>query len=84
MTSINIIFDGPPGPEGPRFVEIEDDAGKSMRVGDWAEHRPEGHEDDGLWRLRISLAELMELGAAQRAGQDVTAGYVPELPEEGR
>lgn len=84
MSAINIIFSGPPGPEGPRLVEIEDEQGQSIRIGDWSEHRPEGYEDSGLWKLRISLAELMELGAAQRAGQDLTAGYVPELPEEGR
>lgn len=80
MSAINIIFDGPPGPHGPRFVEVEDDAGNSVRVGDWAEHQPEGYEHEGFWRLRISLAELMELAATQRTGQDLTAGA--ELPEE--
>lgn len=44
---INIIFDGPPGPEAPRFIEVEDDAGKSISVGVWNE-RP-----DSLWGLRI-------------------------------
>lgn len=57
MTSINIIFDGPPGPDGGRFVEIENDRGESIRVGEWeADPRPE-HE--GLWRLRISLADAL-------------------------
>ncbi|MFZ4617718.1 MAG: hypothetical protein ACOYM2_16165 [Rectinemataceae bacterium] len=31
--AINILFDGPPGPEGGRFVEVEDGAGKSISVG---------------------------------------------------
>lgn len=51
MRFINFIFDGPPGPDGGRFVEVEDDEGKSIRVGQWeADPRP-GHE--GLWRLRL-------------------------------
>ena len=45
--AINIVFDGPPGPESGRFVEVEDDEGKSISVGEWYE-RP-----DGLWALRI-------------------------------
>lgn len=82
MSAINVIFDGHPGPEGPRFVEIEDDHGKSIRIGDWSEHQPEGYEHEGFWKLRITLAELMELGALERAGQDLTAGATIELPEE--
>ena len=26
-----IIFDGPPGPDGPRFIEVETSAGESVR-----------------------------------------------------
>ena len=44
---INIIFDGPPGPEAGRFVEIELDSGESVTIGEWSQ-RP-----DGLWSLRI-------------------------------
>lgn len=29
---INIVFDGPPGPEGPRLVSIEDDQGRSVTI----------------------------------------------------
>ena len=45
---INIIFDGPPGPDGAQFVEVETDDGKSINVGEWIER------DDGLWALRIT------------------------------
>lgn len=56
MPFINVIFDGPPGPEGGRFVEVEDEHGRSIRVGEWeADPRPE-HE--GLWRLRIPATAL--------------------------
>jgi hypothetical protein len=44
---IDIVFDGPPGPEAGRFVEVEDDAGKSIKFGEWVE-RP-----DGYWVLRL-------------------------------
>ena len=46
--AINIVFDGPPGPEGPRFIEVETDDGYSIPVGEWQE-RP-----DGDWALRIA------------------------------
>ncbi len=45
---INIVFDGPPGPEAGRFVDSETDDGKGIRVGEWIE-RP-----DGTWALRIT------------------------------
>jgi hypothetical protein len=47
---INIVFDGPPGREGPQFVEVEDDVGHSIRVGEWVSL------GDGFWALRIECA----------------------------
>jgi hypothetical protein len=46
---IDIVFDGPPGPNSGRFVEVEDEAGRSVDVGDWIE------SDDGYWALRIQI-----------------------------
>jgi hypothetical protein len=46
---INIIFDGPPGPDGCRFIEVETDDGHSLSVGEWMP-RP-----DGRWALRITV-----------------------------
>lgn len=43
---IEIVFDGPPGPEAGRFVEVERD-GRSVSVGEWARRH------DGYWVLRI-------------------------------
>ena len=45
---IDIVFDGPPGPEAGRFVEVEDAAGKSIRIGEWIEQ-----PDTKTWVLRI-------------------------------
>ena len=47
MGETNVIFDGPPGPEGrPRFIEVEDEHGNSITCS-WRQ-RP-----DGLWALVI-------------------------------
>jgi hypothetical protein len=44
---VDIVFDGPPGPLAPAFVEVEDDQGRSIRFGEWVER------DDGEWVLRV-------------------------------
>lgn len=49
MKHINIIFDGPPSHESGRFVEVEDDSGNSINIGEWIQ-RP-----DGYWALRIPI-----------------------------
>ncbi len=60
---INIVFDGPPGPEGPRFIEVETDDGRSIRIGEWQERQ------DGNWVLRI--ATLQSFRTAQDGCVDV-------------
>lgn len=47
---LDIVFDGPPGPEGGRFVEVENPAGESIRFGTWVQR------DDGYWALRIAVS----------------------------
>ena len=37
MSNLNFIFDGPPGPEAGRFVEVENDEGRSVNVGEWTQ-----------------------------------------------
>ena len=32
---IHIVFDGPPGPESGRFVEVETPWGRSIKAGEW-------------------------------------------------
>ena len=46
MDYIDIVFDGPPSPEGARFVEVEDSRGRSINFGEWVR--------DGYWALRIA------------------------------
>ena len=54
---IDVVFDGPPGPEPGRFVEVEDESGRSIDVGEWVERA------DGYWGLRFRIsAAAMEQG----------------------
>ena len=46
---VDFVFDGPPGPEGPRFVEVEDVTGRGVSVGEWIDR------GNGLWALRVKL-----------------------------
>jgi hypothetical protein len=46
---IDIVFDGPPGHESGRFVEVENDSGASINFGEWVKR------DDGYWALRITM-----------------------------
>jgi hypothetical protein len=44
---VDVVFTGPPRPEPPGFVEVEDDEGRSTRYGQWLQR------DDGAGVLRI-------------------------------
>lgn len=46
---INVVFDGPPDHTAPRFIEVEDSAGRSINIGAWMKR------DDGYWELRLPL-----------------------------
>lgn len=48
---IDIRFDGPPSHEAPRFIEVEDPAGASVKVGEWI-------NDGGEWLLRIKPEDI--------------------------
>ena len=49
MRYIDVVFDAPPGPDGGRFVEVEDHNGKAISIGEWLESA------NGLWVLRIPM-----------------------------
>lgn len=62
--ALHILFDGPPGPEAGRFVEVETPDGRSVNAGTWHE-RP-----DGYWELRILTALRASTGTPAE-GEDV-------------
>lgn len=45
---IDIVFDGPPSSETGRFVEVENDQGASIKLGEWVDR------GDGYWALRVN------------------------------
>lgn len=45
-STVEIVFDGPPGAEPGRFIEVEQD-GKSISFGRWVDR------GDGTWALRL-------------------------------
>lgn len=45
MKKVHLVFDGYPGPKGCKFIEAEDDSGKSINVGEWLPR------EDGLTEL---------------------------------
>jgi len=55
---IRIVFDGPPSHEAGRFVEVENEHGESIKVGEWVKR------EDGLWELRLEAVED-EVGEAE-------------------
>ena len=54
MSYLQIVFDGPPGPKGGRFVEVEDANGCSVRLGEWIER------EDGYWVLMFDRDDVEE------------------------
>ena len=46
-THVDIVFDGSPGHDPPRFIEVEDHEGKSISFGEWVKRA------DGYHVLRI-------------------------------
>ena len=65
---IDIVFDGPPGPVCGRFVEVEDQDGKSINAGEWIQR------DDGYWVLRFKdRTENAEADTALLDSLDVLA-----------
>jgi hypothetical protein len=47
LKPVDVVFDGPPGHESGRFVEVENGEGKSLNVGTWIDRK------DGMWALRV-------------------------------
>jgi hypothetical protein len=44
---VDIVFDGPPAHNAGRFVEVENDEGKSIKFGEWVERK------DGFWARNV-------------------------------
>jgi len=81
---VDIVFDGPPGPEGNRFIEVEDASGRSIAFGEWIERQ------DRRWVLRITAADfqkprrIVDVAEVQAALDRVAERVRREGPGNGR
>ena len=70
---VNIIFDGPPGPESGRFIESETDSGEGVNTGEWIERL------DGTWALRIAVPSEAKIRRdALRQVREVVTGLAAD------
>lgn len=49
---VDVVFDGPPGPEPGRFVECEDPSGKSVVAGRWIEKKVGADKTYSVLRIK--------------------------------
>ncbi len=54
IATIMVVFDGPPGHQSGRFVEVEDEQGHSINVGEWVER------GDGYHALKLQVVIQVE------------------------
>jgi hypothetical protein len=74
-TFVDVVFDGSPGPEGGRFLEVENESGASVKVGEWIDR------GNGLWALRIQQQPTWaEIATLCHHGSVICAlcNFVPE------
>ncbi|WP_312903765.1 hypothetical protein [Stutzerimonas nitrititolerans] len=79
---LRIVFDGPPGPEAGRFVEVENADGFSVNAGEWKQRA------DGLWELVLHSAPqpeqsgLLEALTKCVASLDQLLPYLAKVPAD--
>lgn len=74
MSYFDIVFDGPPSQPAPRFVEVENEQGASVKVGEWVER------DDGYWVLRLEGYVRLD-GVDVEALREALTEYRPVVAE---
>ena len=48
---LRVVFDGPPGPEAGRFVEVEREDGSGVDAGEWKDI------GGGMWALYLNVID---------------------------
>ena len=76
MSTIDIVFDGPPGPESGRFVEVENAEGHSIKFGEWVKRA------DGYWVFRIEQHSLPVAGYTAQSDAKVALVNEFKVDEE--
>lgn len=75
---IDIVFDGPPGPESGRFVEVENEQGQSISTGEWVDPATNPDEMNMLWRLRLKVKPGLNALAAKINATAAAHGFWDE------
>lgn len=65
IQELHIVFDNPPGHEGPRFIECEDADGKSVNAGHWYKR------DDGYWELVVKKLPVVDRRTQEEKDYDM-------------
>lgn len=58
---VDIVFDGPPDHHAPRFIEVEDENGRSLPFARWVKR------EDGNWAIRL-VPDVSDLPHVHLAG----------------
>lgn len=64
IQTVHVVFDGPPGPEAGRFIEVETLDGVGITVGTWV------HRDDGYWVLELDVIPRVRTPSRSQAMSD--------------
>jgi hypothetical protein len=75
---IDIVFDGPPGANPGRFVEVENESGESICAGEWIDR------GDGMWALRVQVAVAPDQTVVSRGALQVAINMLRRDEAEGR
>lgn len=73
---IDVVFDGPPSHVSGRFVEVEDDQGKSVHVGEWIGPPEDSNPFEGVpfWRLRIPCDDFYDMDRLAAEIHEISTG----------
>jgi len=70
MLELHVVCDGPPGPEAGRFVELEDESGKSLSFGRWEQR-------GDFWHLVLPVGMPPEVVDACKELEGATLNWPP-------
>lgn len=67
--TIDVVFDGPPGPVSGRFIEVENMQGAGVKVGEWIER------ENGTWALRLVVVDPCSPETLDQAAKAAEEAY---------
>lgn len=71
MREYHFVCDGPPSHDAGRFVELEDESGKSINPGRWK-------QVGSLWHLIVPAPDVQQAPEPKLIGMDFRVGIRPD------